>query len=89
MKVKGTNSLFIMFSKPLTCHETGGTTGNLIRERKGKGRNIDLIAGYVKQVATHFETAPNIKAENAERACGDDSAPLLLLCCPFSTLSFN
>ena len=41
--------------------------------------SMDLIAGYVKTVATLFEMAPKTKAEKAERASGDD--PLSVVFC--------
>jgi len=50
---------------------------------------IHLIAGYVKHVAAHFETAPSMKAENAESASGDDFVPVLLLILPFNILCFS
>ena len=50
---------------------------------------IHLIAGYVKMVAAHFETAPSMKAEKAERASGDDSPPDFFLVLPFSSLCFS
>lgn len=48
-----------------------------------------LIAGYVRQVAMHFETAPNTKAENAERASGDVALSPLFLIFSFNSLFFN
>lgn len=53
-----------------------------------------LIAGYVMQVAMHFETAPNMKAENADRASGDGdgdaaASPSLFLIFSFSSRFFN
>lgn len=58
-----------------------------------KGRlgelTIHLMAGYVKQEAIHFETAPKTKAEKAERASGDDSVPVRLLNCPLNSLCFS
>lgn len=52
-------------------------------------KTLHLMAGYVKQVAIHFETAPNTKAKNAERASGDDTLSLSFLIFPLSSLCFN
>lgn len=48
-----------------------------------------LIAGYVKTVATHFDTAPKLKAEKAERASGDDPVPVFLLSWSVNSLCFS
>lgn len=45
------------------------------------------MAGYVMHVATHFETAPNTKAEKAGRAWGDGTRPVSSLA--FSNFCFN
>lgn len=37
-----------------------------------------LIAGYVKKVATLFDSAPSIKAEKAESASADESEDFCL-----------
>lgn len=49
---------------------------------------MHLIAGYVRIVAIVFEIAPNAKAEEAERASGDEPFPALS-CFFFTSLFFN
>lgn len=47
-----------------------------------------LIAGYVKMVAMVFEIAPNRKAENAERAKGEEPTAISL-CFLFRSLCLS
>lgn len=49
---------------------------------------MHLIAGYVRIVAIVFEIAPNAKAEEAERASGDEPFSALS-CFFFRSLFFN
>lgn len=48
-------------------------------EKRNKGITNYLIAGYVKHVAIVLERAPNKKAVEADRACGDESDFLLFV----------
>lgn len=61
----------------------------MLQKKRLRELTIHLMAGYVKQDAIHFETAPKAKAEKAERASGDDSVPVCLLSCPINSFCFS
>lgn len=61
----------------------------LPRVEREDGPFLYLIAGNVKRVVMHFETAPKTVAENAERASGDVALSLALLILFFNTLCFG